>query len=71
MRQQGRTVHLELVLDAAPGETDTETVRDVPISFSPVRREYGWRDVHRAQPVEMDNPAGRADLDFFAALGGA
>lgn len=70
-RQQGKTVHLELVLDATPGEPDTETVRDIPISFSPVRREYGWRDVRRAQPVEMANPEGRSDLDFFAALGGA
>lgn len=70
-RQQGRTVHLELALDANPGESDTDTVRDVPISFSPVRREYGWRDVHRAQPVEVTNPEGRSDLDFFAALGGA
>lgn len=70
-RQQGRTVHLELVLDAAPGEPSTETAHDIPISFSPVRREYGWRDVHRAQPVEIANPDGRPDLDFFAALGGA
>lgn len=69
-RQQGRTVHLDLVLDAPPGTDADESVRDVPLSFDPVRREYGWRDVVRRPPVSMDNEVGRAEPDFFAALGG-
>lgn len=70
-RQQGRTVHLELVADAPPGVADVETTRDVPLSFDPVRREYGWRDVVRLAPVVVENRVGRAQPDFMAALGGA
>lgn len=70
-REQGRRVHLELVVDAQPGAPLAETERDVPISFDPVRREYGWRDVVRPVPVEMNNPDGRAEPDFMAAFGGA
>jgi len=70
-RKQGRTVHLELVLDADGTQGDTETTRDHPLSFDPVRREYGWREVYRPHPVEMDNPIGRESFDPFAALGGA
>jgi CRISPR system Cascade subunit CasD len=70
-RQQGKTVHLELVVDAPPGTADAETARDVPLSFDPVRREYGWRDVVRLAPVVVRNDAGRAEPDFMAALGGA
>lgn len=70
-RQQGKTVHLDLLVDAPPGTPDTETTRDVPLSFDPVRREYGWRDVLRLAPVEMANDIGRDEPDFMAALGGA
>jgi len=75
-RQQGRTVDLPLYLDAAAAtpspDAVAELVRDAPVSFNPVRREYGWRDVVRATPVTVDNPDGRADvMDFLAALGGA
>ena len=70
-RQQGKTVHLELVVDAPPGTADAETARDVPLRFDPVRREYGWRDVVRLAPVVVRNDAGRAEPDFMAALGGA
>jgi len=69
-RQQGREVHLDLVLDAVPGNPADESVRDVPRSFDPARREYGWRDVVRRPPVVMANTVGRAEPDFFAALGG-
>jgi CRISPR system Cascade subunit CasD len=69
-KQQGRVVHLELLLDAVPGAAETETVRDHPLSFDPMRREYGWRDVVRGEPVEVANEMGRAEPDFFAALGG-
>ncbi len=74
--KQGTTVDLPLFLDAdataTTADTVTEVVRDVPHSFDPVRREYGWRDVVRAAPVSVANPAGRANvMDFMAALGGA
>lgn len=71
-RDVGRQVILPLYLDAEPGADaqEVETVRDVPISFSSERREYGWRDVAAAAPVEIDNRDGRDSMDFFAALGG-
>lgn len=60
-RRQGQRVELDLVVDAVPGGTDpTETRRDVPLSFSPERREYGWRDVAHRPPVVVENPLGRA-----------
>lgn len=66
---------LPLVLDAAATSTDSEAelevVRDVPLSFSPIRREYGWRDVVRADPVRVENPDGRGEIDFLAPLEGA
>lgn len=70
-REHGSRVHLELVLDAEPGSPLAETARDVPISFDPVRREYGWRDVIRPAPVDVANPDGRPEPDFMAAYGGA
>lgn len=79
-RQQGPRVDLPIVRDAAPaGAGDepslaSETVRDQPISFSPERREYGWRTVVHALPAVVANPDGRAQAqhepDFMAALGG-
>jgi CRISPR system Cascade subunit CasD len=55
-RRQSREVELELVVDAIPGETDPiETRRDVPESFNPERREYGWREVAHRPPVLVVN----------------
>lgn len=72
-RKQGREVALELVTDASPEDelVGTETVRDVPVSYDPRRRQYGWRDVVRPEPVRISNPDGRAGPDFFAVHGGA
>lgn len=71
-RTQGRVVHLDLVSDASAGVTEEgiETVRDVPVSYDPRRREYGWRDVVR-EAVRVENPDGRAETDFLAVHGGA
>lgn len=69
-RRQGNEVHLPLVLDAGAGQEVAETLRDVPLSFSPERRDYGWRDVHYAAPVVKHNAEGRDELDFLAAIGG-
>lgn len=76
-RTQPRRVALELVVDAVPGGTDpTETRRDVPLSFSPERREYGWREVAQISPAIVDNPLGRpahkaAGIGWFDAVEGA
>lgn len=69
-KQQGQEVHLDLVVDAKPGTPFAETARDVPISYDPTRREYGWRDVLRLEPVVISNELGRAEPDFLAAYGG-
>lgn len=69
-RQQGQQVHLDLLLDAAPGSPFAETARDVPLSFDPERRQYGWRDVLRPEPVVVHNDVGRSEPDFLAVHGG-
>lgn len=72
--KQPNDVELALHLDADPGDTrPRETRRDVPVSFDPRRREYGWREVVTADPVHILNPEGRRPLsvpgqpDWFAA----
>lgn len=59
-RVQRRTttpkVRLETIADCAPGTPGSESRRDAPISFDPVRREHGWRSVLRSA-TEIDNPA--------------
>lgn len=58
-RKQSQEVDLELVVDASPDETGiVQTCRDVPQSFSPERREYGWREVAHRPPVRVANPMG-------------
>ena len=57
-RKQSHEVDLELVVDALPDEADVATIRDVPQSFNPERREYGWREVAKRPPVRVDNPLG-------------
>ena len=73
-RRQGQVVDLPLHIDApatlVEPEMVREVVRDVPLSYSPERREYGWRDVVQAAPHHVTNPDGRAGFDFMAALGG-
>lgn len=72
-RRQHAEVGLELYLDADPGdERPVETRRDVPISYNPERREYGWREVAHATPVAVTNTTGaeRVTLpgtDWFAS----
>lgn len=70
-RKQRRQVKLLWSRDASPGENRDETIRDIPRSFDPRHREYGWRDVvHGWAPVE--NPEGRAmnGHNEFELLGG-
>jgi CRISPR system Cascade subunit CasD len=71
---------LEIVRDEAPDDDASlprETVRDVPVSFSPEHREYGWRTVVReyVSAHDTDNcgpggsasPVGRAVLEDLPA----
>ena len=67
-RRLGRSVHLPIAYDAAPGQL-RDTVRDLPLSFNPERREYGWRDV-ASTTVVVDNPDGNDEPDWFAGLEG-
>lgn len=67
-RRLGRQVSLELHTDA-PADGDGEVIRDVPLSFDPVRRRYGWRSV-AASTVQVANPDGTDEPDWLAALGG-
>lgn len=75
--RQERTVELELVVDAlVREESPVETRRDVPLSYSPERREYGWREVAHRPPVVVENPLGQAPRgsstpDWLAAVEGA
>lgn len=59
-RRSPREVELELYADAevAADGDPVETRRDVPLSFSPERREYGWREVAQLDPVRVENPSG-------------
>lgn len=58
-RKQPGEVELELVVDAIEGDPGpVETRRDVPQSFNPERREYGWREVAHRSPVALHNPLG-------------
>lgn len=54
---------LRVIVDAEAAGTGTgdeavETVRDVPISYDSVRRQYGWRQVVELDPIRVPNPMG-------------
>ncbi len=73
-KRQPIDVRLDLYVDAKPHDhRPVETRRDVPLSYNPERREYGWREVAEAEPVEIHNPDGRvpapvpAGTDWLAA----
>lgn len=60
MRGLGRTVSLPVAIDRQAvtdpdSRGDTYTNRDVPVSFDPVRRKYGWRDVIRFEVQKEPN----------------
>lgn len=72
-RRRERTVRLETVRDASPGEPGAETVHDEPVSFDPNRRLYAWRSVVR-DSADIENPFGTdepvSEHDPMPALGG-
>ena len=71
------SVRLATVRDAQAGDSNTETMRDEPVSFNPARRQYTWRSVVRGH-VEVPNPSWTAadppdppmEHDPMALLGG-
>lgn len=67
-QRQAKTVDLRVVSDGQAGIGDT--VRDVPISFDPRRREYAHRSVEE-RFVSFENPDGADIHDPMAFLGGA
>ncbi|MEV6601057.1 type I-E CRISPR-associated protein Cas5/CasD [Actinoplanes sp. NPDC051346] len=56
------TVRLEILRDADPGDTLTETAADQPVSFDPGRRQHAWRTVVR-EHADLTNPAHRPAPD--------
>ncbi|WBB79296.1 type I-E CRISPR-associated protein Cas5/CasD [Micromonospora sp. WMMD882] len=72
-RKAARTVRLEIVRDARPGEPVHETVPDEPVSFDPAHRQHTWRSVLRRH-VDVTNDlaerAGVVDHDPLSLLGG-
>lgn len=73
-RRRGATVPLSIVIDD-DGDVrgDRMATRDVPLSFSPERRQYAWRDVIRLdQVVTVTNDLARArEDDFFGVVASA
>lgn len=64
-RTRARRVSLSIYRDAQPGEAVEERVQDLPLSFDPARREYGWRAVHMPAPLVVENTQGRGHADPF------
>lgn len=71
-RKQPQQVRLLWSRDALPEEIRDETVRDLPISFDPRRRDYGWRDVKHGWTQPFENADGRVieGHNEFDLLGG-
>ncbi|WP_436536026.1 type I-E CRISPR-associated protein Cas5/CasD [Actinoplanes sp. HUAS TT8] len=72
-RRAARTVRLEILRDARPGEPSTETMPDEPVSFDPAHRQHTWRSVLRRH-VDVTNDlavqTGVTDHDPLSLLGG-
>lgn len=68
MKEREKHVKLPIYRDALPGEAGAFPRQDVPLSFDPRHRKYGWRNVLLSSYVEFDNELGRSDDDFFSAV---
>lgn len=69
-RHDGEAV-LTIRADARPGDRGSETVRDVPQSFDPRRRQHGWREIVDLPPHRIPlGSNGAPDPDFFAVVKG-
>ncbi|MDR3209089.1 MAG: type I-E CRISPR-associated protein Cas5/CasD [Oscillospiraceae bacterium] len=82
-KHRGGAPSLEIIADAAPGETEAvhdalrdavhdalrDTVRDTPISFAPTHRVYGFRYRRRERAAVVSGDSGTiAEHDPFAEL---
>ncbi|MFC4561829.1 type I-E CRISPR-associated protein Cas5/CasD [Nocardiopsis mangrovi] len=57
-RARQATVTLTTLIDAAPGATGADSLRDLPLSFNPLHRRYALRGL-RTDTVEVANPRAR------------
>ncbi|WP_238005893.1 type I-E CRISPR-associated protein Cas5/CasD [Dactylosporangium sp. AC04546] len=72
-RKAARTVRLEIIRDARPGEPVAETIHDEPLSFDPAHRQHTWRAVHRSHVTisnDLTERAGVTEHDPLSLLGG-
>ena len=63
---------MRIITDASDGEHGSP-IRDLPVSFSPLRREYGFRaaaDRGFISFSEQEPPAAETEHDIFAELEG-
>ena len=57
--------------DAIAGEEGSVPRQDVPVSFDPQHRQYGWREVVRDEDVKVANSLGKEPStsdEFFEAV---
>ncbi|MFV0405663.1 MAG: type I-E CRISPR-associated protein Cas5/CasD [Propioniciclava sp.] len=64
-------VALDVYVDSIDGDSG-QAVHDVPVSFSPAHRDYGWRSISHQQ-VSITNPDGHDSeggfVDWFSGMG--
>ncbi|MEU7831273.1 MULTISPECIES: type I-E CRISPR-associated protein Cas5/CasD [unclassified Nonomuraea] len=70
-RRNEHRVDLEMLIEATAEDGPVDSLRDQPVSFDPLHRQYRLRGVHRPPPVSVVNPAARPVHDPIAALGSA
>lgn len=64
-RTRSTEVVLPIFHDSPPGRFDGDPRQDVPVSFDPRHRRYGWRTVIQTDSVPFANPVGSQDADPF------
>ena len=80
-RRGGETEKLRILMDTAPEDRNGVSVRDVPESFSPYHRKYGYRGVmefyasavtgeENGKPLETETAPKEAEHDPFLELEG-
>lgn len=71
-KQKAKSIGLSIVRDALSPNEPGETVRDVPLNFSPESREYSWRTVVRPEQHYVETPKGTESVhDPMSELGGS
>ncbi|NRQ32969.1 type I-E CRISPR-associated protein Cas5/CasD [Nonomuraea sp. NN258] len=70
-RRNEHQVKLEILVEAVEEDGPVDSLRDQPVSFDPLHRQYRLRGVHRPRPATVTNPAAGPAHDPIAALGGA